>query len=339
LAALVALAASACSSEASTRTDAAADPATTAPQVTLAAGVPPGTTIRVGDQLDYLKTILRLSGQDQNFPYAVDYSAFIGGPPMLQAFQAGAIDAGFIASTPLIFVQAGGQSIVAVAGWSPEHGSFGLVTAPNVTDIHGWKDLKGRKVAYQEGTLGESALLEGLDHAGLKLSDVTPVKVPQTQVTSTLQGGAADAGVSAEPLTTAYLNTNPGAQVVDTSPELTDRATFFITTRDSLGDPAKEAAFTDYVARLVRGFKYVQAHPDLLANYDAQTYHVTPDQANKLVANAGRTTFFPLPGDIVAPQQKLADLYLANGEIPAHIDVGEEFDGRFNTLVQQEQGS
>ena len=58
--------------------------------------IPAGTVIRVGDQLDYLKTVLKLSGEDQDFPYKVEYSAFIGGPPMLQAFQAGSIDTGFV---------------------------------------------------------------------------------------------------------------------------------------------------------------------------------------------------------------------------------------------------
>ena len=69
--------------------------------------IPAGTVIKVGDQLDYLKTVLKLSGEDQDFPYKVEYSAFVGGPPMLQAFQAGSIDTGFVGSTPLIFAQAG----------------------------------------------------------------------------------------------------------------------------------------------------------------------------------------------------------------------------------------
>ena len=48
------------------------------------------------------------------------YAVFVGGPPMLQAFQGGAIDTGFVASTPLIFAQAAQQDVVAVAGWASE---------------------------------------------------------------------------------------------------------------------------------------------------------------------------------------------------------------------------
>jgi sulfonate transport system substrate-binding protein len=331
----------ACSSQASTRQDTAgANPTGTAPPVSLSTSIPAGTTIRVGDQLDYLKTVLKLGGQDQNFPYTIDYSAFLGGPPMLQAFQAGALDAGFIGSTPLIFIQAGNQPIVAVAGWSTEHGSYELLTAPGVTDINGWKDLKGKKVAYQEGTAGEAALLQALDTAGLKLADITPVKLPQTQVSSALQGGSADAGVSIEPLTSVYLNANPTAKDVDKAQELTDRSSFLISTQDALADPAKQAAIGDYLARLVRAYTYLQSHPDQVAQgfYVAQ-YKLTPERASQLVAQAGKTRFFALPGDIVAPQQRLADLFQANGEVPSKVDVSKEFDPRYNALVLKEQRS
>ena len=125
----------ACSDTASTRAGAASavadkGPTTTAPQATVPKEIPKGTTLRVGDQLDYLKTLLSLSGEDKDFPYTVKYSSFVGGPPMLQAFQGGALDTGFVGSTPLIFAQAGNQGLHAVAGWASEHGTYGLLTNP-----------------------------------------------------------------------------------------------------------------------------------------------------------------------------------------------------------------
>src|SRR4249920_2915458 len=102
---------------------------------TATAKIPAGTVIKVGDQLDYLKTVLALSGEDKDFPYEVEYSAFVGGPPMLQAFQAGSIDSGFVGSTPLIFAQAGQQEITAVAGWATGAGTYGLLTSPGNKDI------------------------------------------------------------------------------------------------------------------------------------------------------------------------------------------------------------
>jgi len=71
-----------------------------APVPVTAPPMPTGVTLRVGDQPDYLKTLLSLSGEDQHLPYTLTYGSFVGGPPMLQAFQADALDAGFIRTTP-----------------------------------------------------------------------------------------------------------------------------------------------------------------------------------------------------------------------------------------------
>jgi sulfonate transport system substrate-binding protein len=338
-AAVTAVVLAGCSSDASTRAaDDSDTTTTTAAQVSLAKEVPAGTELRVGDQLDYLKTILKLAGEDQDFPYDVKYAAFIGGPPMLQAFQGGAIDTGFIGTTPLIFAQAQGQDLRAVAGWAGEKGSYGLLTAPGVKDITSWADLKGKKVAYQKGTAGEAVLLQALDSAGVSPDDVTTVDVPQTQVSSALQGGSADAGISIEPLTSVYLSANPTAKQVDVAREITDRSSFLIAASDTLDDQGKEAALADYIARLERSFTYLQKHPDQIADaVYVKQYGLTPERAKEIIAAQGVASFFPLPGEVAEQQQKLADLFYEAGQIPAKVDVSSEFDTRFNDLVKQEQ--
>jgi sulfonate transport system substrate-binding protein len=326
---------SACNSNASTRSgDASAGPTVTAPPATAAASIPPGTVLHVGDQLDYLKTLLRLGNGDQNLPYTVEYSAFVGGPAMLQAFQANAVDIGFVGSTPLIFAQAGQQSIKAVAGWASENGAYGLVTSD--PSIKGWADLKGKRVAYQQGTAGEAALLQALDTAGLELSDVTTVNVPTTQIGASLQSNSADAGVSVEPLTSVYLAGNPGGKVVAKASEITDRSSFAIASQTALDDPARAAAIGDFLTRVVKAFKYVNEHRDLLvkAVYVDQ-YKLTPERAAQVAAENGSTSFVSIPGDVVPAQQRLADLFQANGEVPTKVDVAQEFDVRYNQLIQE----
>jgi sulfonate transport system substrate-binding protein len=336
LAAVLVLLAGVCSS----MTPAGADSgSSTTAKATSSAKIPAGTVLRVGDQLDYLKTALKLAGEDQNFPYEVEYSAFIGGPPMLQAFHAGSIDAGFVGSTPLIFAQAAKQAITAVAGWATANGSYGLLTSPGTKDVAGWKDLKGKKVTYQQGTAGEAAILEALDTAGLELSDITPVNLPLTQAAAALQSGSADAGVLVEPLTSVYLASNPGGKVVAKANVITDRSSFVIATKDTLGDKGKAAALGDYIARLVRSFAYTSAHPDQVAQavYIDQ-YKLPPDRAAEIVKENGGTSFVTLPGSVAKAQQHLADLFYQAGEIPAKVNVRKEFDTRYNALVQAAAG-
>ena len=325
--------ATACSSASS---QAAGDSATSTP-ASVPTSIPAGLTLRVGDQLGYLQQSLKVSGQDQDLPYTVDYSAFVGGPPMLQAFQGDAIDVGFVASTPLIFAQAAQQKIVGIAGWAAEHSATRLV-AKSDSGISSWGDLKGKKVAYQVGTSAESAVLQGLQSAGLKLSDITTVNLPVTQITAALQGGSADIGVLYEPLTSSFIGQNPSFAIALEADEITDRGTFLIASDKALADDGVAAAVADYVQRLVRSTAFANSHPDAWAQalYVGE-YKLPIDQGKALLAAAGKTSFLSLPGDLIEPQQNLADLYVENGEIPSKIDVSKEFDGRYNAIVAAAQ--
>ena len=326
----------ACSSSASsspTSSSTSNTAATTTKSVTTST-IPAGTTLRIGDQLNYLKTVLSISGEDKNLPYTVQYDSFVGGPPMLQAFQAGALDAGFIGSTPLIFAQAAKQSLVAVAAWASKGSGYSLLTAPGNKSVTVWSSLKGKRVAYQQGTAGEAVLLEGLSSAGLSLSDVTTVNIPQTQVSAALEGGSADAGISIEPLTSVYLKGNPTAHVVTLASAITDRSSYIIAPNSSLTNSGTAAALADYLVRLVKAFNYLRANPEKVvqAVFVGQ-YGLSPARAAVVQAQAGVASFIPIPGAVLEAQQHLADLFYKAGQIPAPVQVGEEFDSRFNKLL------
>jgi sulfonate transport system substrate-binding protein len=303
-----------------------------------AAAIPPGTVLRVGEQLKNLSTVLQLGHQDQNFPYQVQYSEFVGGPPMLQAFEGGSLDIGFIQSTPLIFAQAANQHITAIAGWASSGSAYALVSAPGQHSIKSWAGLKGKRVAIQEGTALEGALLEGLKSAGLTLHDITPINVPSTQIAATLQGGSADAGIEVEPLLSAYLQANPTAQVITHPAGLTEKSDFLIASASALADKGTEAAISDYITRLIKAYQYLAVHQQgvIQTVYEGQ-YGLKPARAAYVAKLVGTSKFFSLPGAILSAQQNLANLYLAAGAIPSHVTVTPEFDPRFNSLVTTAQ--
>jgi len=302
---------------------------------TVADRVPAGTTLRVADQLQLLETVLSTASNDAAFPYKVDYSNFVGGPPMLQAFHAGAVDIGFVADTPLIFAQAAKQDIVGVAAWAPEHGSEELIATPG-SNISSWADLKGKKVAYQRGTLLEAVLLQGLKSADLSLDDITSVNLPVTQIAAALQGGSVQAAILAPPLDTAYLSSHPSAKVVARPDDITDRVSFIVASKSALADPGKVAAIQDYVVRLIRSYGFIAKNPDAwVKNFYVAQYHMTQAAGAALLARSGPSKAVALPGTLVPAQQALADLYEDAGEIPAKLDAAGEFDGRFNAAIQR----
>ena len=305
--------------------------------VTVPSHVPAGVSLRIADQLGSLQNVLTASGQNTGFPYKIEYSNFIGGPAMLQAFQAGAVDIGFVADSPLIFAQAAHQSIVGVAAWAPANGSLDLVTGPGVK-LSGWAGLKGKKVAYQQGTVEEAMVLEGLSSVGLSLKDVSTVNVSTTSITPALESGSVDAAILPQPLSSVYLAAKPTASIVLIGNDITERVEFIASTASALHDPGKAAAIADYIRRLEKGYEWINAHPTQWAeDYWVKQYRLPMALATRLIAQAGHDTFLTLPGNLLAAQQRLADLYRAAGEIPSKVDVSSEFNGSFNTTVENNQ--
>ena len=84
---------------------------------------------------------------------------------MLQAFHAGAIDAGFVADTPLIFAQAAHQDVVADRGVGQRARQRTSSSPRPSSGINSWADLKGKKVAFQQGHLGRSDRAAGTARA------------------------------------------------------------------------------------------------------------------------------------------------------------------------------
>jgi sulfonate transport system substrate-binding protein len=298
--------------------------------------IPRGTTLRIGDQLGVLESPLAGAGQDRAFPYTVSYSNFIGGPPMLQAFQAGAIDVGWVADTPLIFAQASHQNVVAVAAYATQSASYQLVTAGS--SIKSWRALKGKKVAYQQGTSLEAVLLQGLHGAGLTLKDITSVNLPATQVIAALEGGSVDAAISSPVLDQPYLAAHPGARAIAGPNDITDKVSFLIANQATLSDPGKVAALADYITRLVHSYSWVNTHTNQWAeDFYVAKYKLPLATAKHLIAQAGPVTFLGLPGTLSHSQQNLADLYSSAGEIPTKVEVSAEFSELFNHTVNAAQ--
>jgi sulfonate transport system substrate-binding protein len=184
----------------------------------------------------------------------------------------------------------------------------------------------------------EAVVLQGLQKAGLTLHDIKTVNLPITQITAALQSGSVDAAVLAPPLDGAYLSKTPDAKIVDRPDDITDRVTFIIASKKAIADPAKAPAIRDYVQRLVHAFGWLNDHPREAAQAVwVKQYNLSLQAGLKNIEQRGKTTFLPLPGDLVAPQQKLADLYLDAGDIPEKIDVSTSFDGRLNQAVREAQ--
>ncbi|MFD6420891.1 ABC transporter substrate-binding protein [Streptomyces sp. NPDC060198] len=332
LATAVALSASACGPETSGSSSVGAAPAASAP---LATSVPKGTVLRIADQNRLLESILHAAGQDQDFPYEVEYEAFQGGPAVLEAFRAGEADAGFVSDAPVVFAQAHDQDvkITGVVQNSPD--ATHLWTAPE-SDVRELAGLKGKKIAYTEGTTFQAAVLNALGKAGLSADDVTLVKLSDpSQIPAALASGQVDAGTLTEPLVTKYATVyeKKGAHEVAGDTGLTSGLQFVIAPGDALADRATSAALADLSTRFTKAELWLAAHKEAwVEEYYVKVQKVDRATGQAVVANNG-TPSIPTYAKAAAALQDVADVLAAGGAIDK-LDVSKSFDNRFDAVQQ-----
>jgi sulfonate transport system substrate-binding protein len=223
----------------------------------------------------------------------------------------------------LLATAARADVVVVAAAKSAPNTTYQLVAKPG-TGIKSVADLRGKKVAFTEGTALQGYLLQALDTVGLTQHDVTPVKVPGASLAATLQSGNADAAVLVSYILTNYLSQNPGATLVAAP---VSSYLVLLATRSILHDPSKRKAVLDFVGRLVKAGHWVQANADTFVHdYYVTFQHQDPVTAKKSFERAGVTIYGPPTDDAVAHQRTQADLLVGVGGLPHGFNAADQFD-------------
>jgi sulfonate transport system substrate-binding protein len=133
----------------------------------------------------------------------VKWASFAAGPPINESFAAGQQDIGFLGDTPALIGRAAGidTRIVGISAAGPT--ALAVVVAAN-SPIRTAADLKGKKVGVTKGSYAHHLLALVLGTAGLKLSDVQQINLPNADVAATLVAGDIDAGAVWEPVLSKF---------------------------------------------------------------------------------------------------------------------------------------
>lgn len=305
-------------------------PPTSAPNTS----VPAGTELRVADQFGLFEGVLGFAEMDQDIPYDVRYATLSPGPTQVQAFIAGDVDVGVVSPLGLIQAGSGGVELRAVGRWRTDFALFALITAPGVEGIAGWGDLRGKRVAFQRNTMGEALVLLELDRLGMSLDDIDVVDVPHVQVTTVLQQGDADVGVTGEPFVSTYLTDNPTATYVLGIEEPLAESTLIVASDSALADPAKAAAIAEYVARLDRAFTSLTSDRTKFADLVVAVWNLDRAYVEGVLEESNGVDVVAVPGDLLEPYERLATLLAERGDISDDLDVAVLFDDRFDSLLR-----
>lgn len=147
------------------------------------------------------------AGVDVKFEW-FDYSA------SMDAFAAGKIDAVTMTNGDALVTGSGGGKSVMLMLTDYSNGNDMIVAKPGIKSL---KDLKGKKIALEQGLVEHLLLLNGLKKAGLKESDVTLVNVKTNETPQTLASKDIAAVGAWQPVAGEAMKAVPGAKPIYTS--------------------------------------------------------------------------------------------------------------------------
>jgi sulfonate transport system substrate-binding protein len=134
--------------------------------------------------------------------YTIEWTEFPGGPQLLEALNAGAVDFGSTGETPPIFAQAAGAQLTYVAHEPPAPRGEAILVQKD-SPIKTVADLKGKNVALNKGSNVHYLLVKALEEAGLKYEDIKTSFLPPADGRAAFEQGSVDAWVIWDPFQAA----------------------------------------------------------------------------------------------------------------------------------------
>lgn len=282
---------------------------TPAPDVTLRVG-PLSTqnllTLAVEDGL----AAEHLAGAGAQLDVSAPFPAFA---PAAEALAAGHVDVVSGSTTAVVAALAGTPDLVVLAVEHDAGDTQGIV-AHDVADVAG---LAGRSVAVNKGGTGEYLLRLALRRAGLTPADVRIEYLAPPDAASAFAAGRVDAWATWD----QYLvgaQALPGVRTVALARDLSsDNRTVHVTTRDVV-ERHPQAVAALYEA-LVAEADALAADPQrrVRAYRDAGASDAVAAALGELAA----PSVGPADADFAAELARVADLYAADGMVPAPVDV------------------
>ncbi len=132
------------------------------------------------------------------------------------AFASGKMDAANLATHTALKLYAAGLDLRIVLVEDASYQADAILAPKSITSI---TDLKGKKIAYEEGTTSDLLLNYALQQNGLTLSDIEPVFMPAADAGAALIAGKVDVAVTYEPYISEALGQNSDLHLLYTAAE------------------------------------------------------------------------------------------------------------------------
>jgi sulfonate transport system substrate-binding protein len=285
-------------------------PAEAADPVTLRIGVQKYGTLVILAQQHTLEERLKPLG------ITVQWTEFPGGPQLLEALSAGAIDFGTTGDAPPIFAQAASNNLVYVAV-EPPAPTGEAILVPKDSPIQSLAELRGKKVALNKGSNVHFLLVQALAHAGLTPKDITPVYLTPADARAAFERGNVDAWAIWDPFLAAAQQATQARTLADGTGLATNRQ-FYLASR-ALAD--KHPDWIQVVTQeITKTDAWATGHQHEVAELLSPKTGLPVPILEISLARLGYGVV-PVDDAVLQSQQQIADSFLKLGLIPKPITV------------------
>jgi len=267
--------------------------------------------LRVGDQRGNARALMEAAGVLDGLPYRLEWSEFPAAAPLLEALNAGAIDAGGVGDAPFTFAAAAGVPVKAFLAFRNRQDGLAILVRPD-SPVRAVADLKGKRIATNRGSIGHQVVLAALEEAGLPADSVQFRFLPPADAKLALASEAVDAWATWEPYTSAAELAGL-VRVVRDGNGITPGLSYAVASEAALG--AKRALLADYAARLARARAWALTDPAPYAKVWSKLIGLPEAVPLRWFGRAQYRTV-PIDDTVIADEQRIIDLYVRAGLIP-----------------------
>jgi sulfonate transport system substrate-binding protein len=294
----------------------------------------------VGTQDIGIQETVNASGALEGAAFDLQWAVLPGPAAQLSGLYSRALDVGLMGDTSLIIEQGHARTdwtsenapLQIVAGWrNPDRGYPPIVTAVRTdANINSLADLRGRKWSYNFGGFNYLQYVLSRNKAGLKETDIEPVKLVDTNASAAAFNSGRTAVYSGGVGPIKESLDKGSARILLYSDELDIPSLNVFTARgEVVRDEAKSAALFDFLSRVREHWDWHRDNRAAVERIYQEKLKQSPEKA-KFYAADSYSAFYALDDDLVHREQKIADLLYSTGDIQKKIDVNVEFARRFN---------
>ena len=306
-------------------------------QAHAAGDLDPATRLVVADQSELVRSLLEASGEGAELGFQVEFPNFAGGPAILEAIRAGALDIAYVGDTPPIQARASGTLLPIVATFNREVATYRLTSRPGLV-INDLKELKGKKVSYVEGSGRQVFLIEALNRAGLTLDDVELVRLRVADLPDAIRSGAVDVAVLQEPHVTRLVKQVGASPVLDPQERrLLPSTSYFYARPEVLADPGKSAAIARFIAAFIHAGKWSNENEAAWGKfYYVDFQRISEDDTKAILADQSPLVF-ETSAEAIPHHQELIDILYQAGSLKERFDAHGSFVDTFDPIILAER--